>query len=196
MYSRLTDVPIETVVTSDSTDPVQPLENLAAVEAAMHRYIQAQIRLEAKIAQRDGLITPIQARFAPAISKAEADIAVYSVQIEQYCRTHPEVFPEGKKSINLHWGTMGLRDSPAPPLVPISDKWTAERIRAKIIELWGKRKFFHDPKPPSLDLAKLKKLPDDELKQVGLQRDLTPAFVLELNRTAAADEVAVAVEAA
>jgi Bacteriophage Mu Gam like protein len=189
-------VDFQTVASAAQTSPVEPLENLDAVNLTMRRLIRVECIHEEKVGARDREILAIQVRYHAAIEKAATEIAVYRAQIEQYCRTHPETMEEGKKSVRLHFGLMGLRDSPAPPLVPISPKWTAERIREKIIELFGKVKYFHKPKPPAVDLVKLKTLSDDQLKEIGLKRDLTASFYLDLNRSADAAEQAVEVETA
>lgn len=167
------------------------LDSLPSVDLAMHRLLLATLRNEKLIALRDREIAAMQSQYAGGIAKATLDIAAYTSQIEEYCREHPESFEEGKKSVQLAHGLMGLRASP-PSLQPLNDKWTWPRIEAKFREFW-KSKYFHKPKPPGLDKAKIKKSLDQaQLKECGLKLDNTETFYLELNRLAVAGEPAAA----
>jgi len=160
------------------------LYSLLEVDVTMHTLLISTLRHERLVAERDREIAAIHKNRGPSIDKAAIEKAVYESQIETYCRAHPQEMEEGKKSVQLSNGLMGLRTGP-PALEPLNKQWTWEKIEAKLRELW-KKKFFHAPKPPGIDKAKLKKgLNKDQLKECGLKLESSESFYLELNRLAA-----------
>src|ERR1700722_1423528 len=165
-------------------EAISVLESLLAVDVAMHSLLISTLRHEHMVAERDREIAAIHKARGPAIDKAAIEQSILEAQIQVYCRVHPECFEEGKKSVQLTNGLMGLRTS-NPSLEPLNKKWTWELIEAKLRELW-KSKYFHKPKPPGIDKTKLKKgLDAAQLKECGLKLETYEGFYLELNRLAA-----------
>jgi hypothetical protein len=164
------------------------LDSLTAVDVTMHRLLISTLRHERLVAERDCEVAAVQKQRNPSIEKAAAEIALFESQIQQYYLANRQDLEQGKKSIQLSNGLMGMRSPTRPALVPFSDRWTWEKIEAKVRELW-KSKYFHKPKPPAVDKEKLKKwLDKDQLKECGLKLDTTETFYLELNRLAMPDE--------
>ena len=175
---------IREVTPMTAPEAIPVLESLLAVDVKMHSLLISTLRHERLVAERDREIAAIHKARGPAIDKAAGEKVMLEAQIEVYCRTHPESFEEGKKSVQLSNGLMGLRTGP-PALEPLNKQWTWEKIEAKLRELW-KKKYFHAPKPPGVDKAKVKKgLNKDQLKECGLKLESPENFYFELNRLAA-----------
>jgi hypothetical protein len=167
------------------------LDSLAAVDKQMHRLLVSTLRHERLVAERDQEIAAVQKLRGPSIDKAAIEIGISTYQIEQYCVTHPESMEPGKKSVQLSNGLIGTRAPAHPGLELLNDKWTWEKVEAKLREFWNS-KYFHKPKPPGPDKVKIKKeLDEAQMKQCGLKLDDSETFYLELNRLAVADETAV-----
>jgi hypothetical protein len=165
-------------------EDIPVLDSLLAVDVTMHSLLISTLRHERLVAERDREIAAIHKSRGPSIDKAMIERVTLEAQIEVHCRTHPESLEEGKKSVQLSNGLMGLRTGP-PALEPLNKQWTWEKIEAKLRELW-KKKFFHPPKPPGIDKTKLKKgLNAAQLKECGLKLESSESFYLELNRLAA-----------
>jgi hypothetical protein len=163
------------------------LDSLPAVNAAMYRLLLATVRREKLVAERDEKIAAIQKERGPWIDKAAAEILSYETQIQAYYVANRELLEQGKKSVQLSNGLMGMSTPSNPALVPLNEKWTWEAIAAKVKELW-KKKYFHAPKPPGLDKVKLKKsLDEKQLAKCGLKLDTSETFYYELNRLANPD---------
>lgn len=170
-------------------EQVPALQTLTAVDVTMHRLLVYTLRQERLVAERDAEIAVIQKHRNGAIEKTAADIAQFEFQIEQYYLANRETLEQGKKSVQLSNGLMGMRSPTNPGLVPLNDKWTWEKIELKLRELW-KAKYFHKPKPPGPDKVKLKKeLDEKQLKECGMKLDTTESFYYELNRLAPPDEL-------
>ncbi len=163
------------------------LESLSDVDAKMYRLLLSTLRHERLVADRDREVAGIQKQHNPAIEKTAAEISLFESQIQQYYLANRDALEQDKKSVQLSNGLMGMRSPTNPGLVPLNDKWSWEKITAKIRELW-KAKYFHKPKPPAVDKVALKKgLDKDQLRACGLKLDTTETFYLELNRLAAPD---------
>ncbi len=155
----------------------------------MHRLLIATLRHERLVAERDAEIAAVGKQRNPSIEKTAGDMATFEAQIQQYYVANREELEQGKKSVQLSNGLIGMRAPSNPGLVPLNDKWTWAKIEAKLRELW-KAKYFHKPKPPGPDKVKLKKeLDEKQLKECGLKLDTTETFYLELNRLAEADPI-------
>lgn len=170
-------------------DPIS-VTSLSECESALYKLTQATLTEEAKIADRDKEIAVIQHRYAPAIERAAAQKVALGAAIEAYYREHrSEIEVDGKKSLQLHSGVIGMRAPSNPALIPLNDKWSWERITDMVKELFGAKKFFHPPKPPALDKTKIKKALDEKaLAGCGLKLDTEERFYYDLNRLKVADE--------
>jgi len=175
----------------------QTISSVGHCDLALGRLLGATLRLEGETAKRDAEILAIQKRYAPKLQTAGLVIGVLESQIQEfYSRHRAELEVDGKKSIQLKYGLLGMRAPSHPALEPLNQKWTWKEIGAKVKELW-KSKYFHKPKPPGLNKNKLKdELTADQLKECGMKLETTESFYIELNRLAAPDEVATAEAAA
>jgi Bacteriophage Mu Gam like protein len=172
------------------------IQTIPQCDAALYRLLQATLTSERLTATRDSEIAAIQKKYQSNLQKADAQIAALESGIQAFYVAHrDELEQDGKKSLQLSNGLLGMRAPTNPGLIPLNDNWSWEKIAQRVKELF-KLKYFHPPKPPNLDKVKLKKeLSADQLKRCGLKLDDSEKFYLELNRLAAA-EAAAAGEAA
>ena len=180
---------------------MSPISSVGECDAALYKLLAATLRKESLTAKRDSEIAPIQKRYAPRIEKEWTEIATLESEIETFYREHhDELEQDGKKSVQLANGLLGMRSPTNPALVPLhgdpDDQKVWTKIAAKVKELW-QRKYFHKPKPPALDKVKLKKeLDEQQLKECGLKLDDSETFYYELNRLVTPQEPALELEAA
>ena len=154
---------------------------------ALGKLLAATLRVEAVTAERDTEIAKIQAIYSPRLSKPTEEIAELEAAIEVFYVAHREELEvDGKKSLQLENGLIGMRAPSTPALVPLNEKWTWEKITLTVRKLW-KSKYFHKPKPP-IDKMKLKKLNEKSLAKCGLRLDTDEHFFYKLERPAAPDE--------
>jgi hypothetical protein len=160
-------------------------EILQTCDEILRRLLNATLKFEALTAERDKEVADIQRKYATRIAAAMASQCELQHELEAFYGEHrAELEPDGKKSVQLGYGLVGMRAPSSPALVPLNSKWTWESIAERVREVW-KKKFFHRPKPPGLDKVKLKKeLSADELADCGLKLDTTESFYFELNRLA------------
>jgi Bacteriophage Mu Gam like protein len=165
------------------------VDTLADCDSALSKLLKATLAHESAVAERDSEILLVQKKYATRIEKASFLKATLEAEIEQFYRQNCETLaPAGQKSLQLASGNIGLRAPTNPALVPLSDKWTWEKISATVKKVWKKR-YFHAPKPPGLDKVALKKsLTPAQLAKLGLKLDDTENFYLELNRLAVTEE--------
>ena len=165
---------------------------LQQIDALLHRLFVATLRHESLLTLRDTQILEAQRKHAAEIAKSAAEAASLKTQIEKLYLDHrAELEPEGKKSLQLASGIVGMRAPSHPALIPLSDKWSWKKIAAKVKRVW-KKQYFHAPKEPALDKVKLKReLTPEQLQELGLRLDTAESFFLELNRLSAADPLPV-----
>lgn len=174
-----------------------PLVPLPWLENALKQLLEATLTAEQETAARDVEIAKIQGKYHARIIAAQTSCATLETEIEQFYREHrAKLEPPNKKSLDLQFGTVGLREPSNPSLVPLNEKWTDAKIRRKVKSLWG-MKFFRKPPPPAIDKNALKRdRTPEQLAQAGLKLDDTEKFHLSLNRLAAADRLRAPAEAA
>ncbi|MCL5743771.1 MAG: host-nuclease inhibitor Gam family protein [Acidobacteria bacterium] len=164
--------------------PISPVEwSSQDCGAALARLLTVTLTHEAEITARDQEIEKIEKRYDPKIEKAAAEIGLLEEQIEEYYMAHlEEIEGGGRKSVQYSAGLIGRRLPPSPGLVPLSEKWSWEKIVRRVKRAW-KERFFHPPKPATLDKVKLKReLSPEQLSKVGLKLEDTETFYIELNR--------------
>lgn len=151
----------------------------------MQDLLQVTIDQESAIAARDAEIAIVQKKHQRQIEKNGERIATLNTQIEGFYRLNRAVLElDGKNSVQLACGLVGLRAPTNPALVPLSEKWSWERIEKRLRRLY-KARFFHAPKPPGLDKVKIKReLDGDHLAEAGLALSVEENFFIELNRLA------------
>jgi hypothetical protein len=169
------------------------IQPAAWLNSRLQDLLKATLVKESATAARDAEIFVVQKRHNPAIEKSESQIASLTSQIEEFYRANcAEWELNGKKSVQLASGLIGLRAPTNPALIPLTEAWTWERISKRLKRLY-KARFFHDPRPPAPDKVKIKReLDGEQLKKVGLKLDTEESFFVELNRLAVADEQKVA----
>ncbi len=152
-------------------------------DEALRRLQQAILQHDSQLTVRNAEIAAIQVRFASDLADAERRIDRLKLDLEQYYTSHQaEIEAGGKKSLQLGYGLIGMRSAANPALVPLDEKWTWEKIGKKLKRLF-KLRYFHAPKPPSIDKVKVKKeLKADELAKCGLKLDDSESFYIELNQ--------------
>jgi phage host-nuclease inhibitor protein Gam len=160
-----------------------PLATLLAVDGAMSRLLAATLRRERLTTERDEELARVVKRYAHPLQKASDEIGKLEAQIQQFYTANQESLEsDGKKSLQLTNGVMGMRSASNPALIPLSDKWNWEQIAAAVKRRW-KLKYFHKPKPPALDKVKIKaELDAADLVKCGLALDTSETFYYELNR--------------
>lgn len=153
------------------------LANLADCRDAMHRLLTATIKREELEGARDLAAASIVKGCEKAIAAEAATEKDLAEQLRQYLLVHP---PEGKKSIDLHYGVMGTRTSPAA-LKPLNKAWKWGTILVALREKFGVR-FLHTPEA-TVDKETVKKeIPEGELRQYGLKLESEEEFYIDLNR--------------
>jgi hypothetical protein len=155
----------------------------AQCEASLFRLLKSTLRLESLTAERDRKIAEIENEYAPRLEKETAKIASLEAEIEAFYRANrAELEVDGKKSVQMVHGTLGMRAPSNPALVPLDEKWTWERI-ARCVKRLYKMRYFHPPKPPALNKVKIKsELSAEELAGAGLRLEGEETFYYELNR--------------
>lgn len=154
------------------------LANLAECREAMRRLLLATIERERLEGERDRSIAKIvkgSEKEIAAEGEKEKDL---TEQLRRYLLLHP---PDGKKSIDLEYGVMGTRTSPAA-LQPLNKAWKWATILAALKEKFGAR-FLHMPDPTVDKEAVKKEIADADLKQYGLKLESEEEFYIDLNRS-------------
>lgn len=154
------------------------LADLAECRAAMHRLLLATIKREGLVGARDLAAAAIVKGYEKAIAAEEEKEKDLAEQLRQYLLVHP---PEGKKSIDLEYGVIGTRTSPAA-LKPLNKAWKWATILVALKEKFGAR-FLHTPEPTVDKEAVKKEIAEDELKQYGLKLESEEEFYIDLNRS-------------
>jgi len=155
---------------------------------ALQDLLEFTVAAENAIAARDAEVVAVQQKHNPAIGENQEKIAALTEEIEQfYRRNRKNLETDGKKSVQLSCGLVGLREPTNPALQPLNPKYSWTRIERAVRRLYRER-FFHKAKAPTLDKAKLKsELTADQLAAVGLTLAAAENFFIELNRLAPAD---------
>lgn len=156
---------------------------LTECQNALRLLLEATAAQEAAVAAQDLEISKIQAKHAPKIARFSSQIETLHEELEAYYRANrAKLETEGRKSVKLSYGVIGMRSSGNPALVPLNAKWDWKKIAAKVRAVW-KSRYFHDPKPPELDKVKLKsELKPDQLAKCGLKLEAAEAFYIDLDR--------------
>lgn len=161
----------------------------ATADQALRKLLNATLRQERLIAERDAEVAHIEQRYGPRLTQTTQEIATINQELEEFCRSNRDVLEAiGQKHLTLQFGVIGLRAPANPALVPLTEAWNWERIAAKVKKLFGAKCYFHPPKPPGLDKNKIKReFSAAELKKCGLKLDDEDRFYVELNRLAVAE---------
>jgi hypothetical protein len=161
-------------------------------DQALGKLLAETLRTEKLTAERDSEIARIQKQYQPRLLKSALTIASLEGEVQAYYEAHrAELEQDGKKSVQLQNGLLGMRAPSHPALEPLNSKWSWAKIETQVRELW-QRKFHHPPKPRTLNKVKLKAdLTAEQLAECGLKLDTEESFYYELNRLAAPDEVAI-----
>jgi phage host-nuclease inhibitor protein Gam len=163
--------------------------SLEVCERALSTLLQATLRYESLVAQRDTEIAKIQKRYEGRLADNCALIDGLECQIKQFYKDNRAVLEtDGRKSVQLASGMIGMRAATNPALVPLNEKWSWKKIEAAVRKLGTK--YFHKPKP-ALNKVKIKaELDAAGLAKCGLKLDDTDTCYIELNRLAERQEMA------
>jgi hypothetical protein len=157
--------------------------------AAMEDLLLAQLQLEGLVADRDAAVAKAAETYKPSIDAALEMAAALEGALKGYYYAHlAEMEAGGGKHFQLPNGVMGRRDNPAK-LAPLNRNWTWAAIKVRVRELFD-ADYFHEPKEPELDKERLKTLPEEELKNVGLKLVAEETFYCEPARLPGAVEAA------
>lgn len=155
------------------------MKTVQEADASLAHLLRATLEQETLISARDKKIAEVQEEYAARLESRAGEIARLEAALEAFYRAHPA---DDTKSYRLAHGVIGLRSPATPALVPLNKRWDWDKISAKVKRLW-KARYFHAPKPPSLDKVKLKReLSAEQLAKCGLKLDDTESFYVELNR--------------
>jgi Bacteriophage Mu Gam like protein len=159
-------------------------------DEALRQLLQATLEQESRTAARDAEISAVQVRYGADLAAIAGRIASHEKNLEAYYTANQKsIEADGKKSLQLGYGLIGMRAPSNPALVPLNDKWTWEAIEKKLKALF-KLKFFHKPKPPAPDKVKIKReMTAAQMQKCGLKLDSSETFFVDLNRLAVASEV-------
>ena len=153
------------------------LESLADVELALNELqeIEAKIELETAGANQD--IANIRTTIVPTVSKLEEQAKRIRTNIETWAegnREDEELFPKGRKTLELQAGTITFRES-APSLV-LLDGWKVNDVVEELQDADAAiKKAGIKLADPTLDKTGIKKLydqgkiDDKTLKSLGLK---------------------------
>jgi phage host-nuclease inhibitor protein Gam len=155
------------------------LVSVADVEKAMNSLQRAKATLDKKTAEANSKIATLRDDYSDEIAMFEENVKRLDSQIIAWAetkRTDEELFPNGKKSLDLQAGTISFRKGTAK-VVLRKKKKLADVIQALSNtrkELW---KTFLSQPDPLLDKSAVKEayddgdITDEDLAAIGLQID-------------------------
>jgi len=158
--------------------PIKELTSIADCEDAMRRLLLDIVKLESLEASRDRDVALAMALYQPGIELVTTHQEQLEMQLLQYYLTHSaEIEKDGKKSLQLTNGVIGIRLSPAS-LKLLNKKWKWEIVLAKLRLVFGVK--FERTAPPEADKDLIKKeIPADQLKDFGLKLSQDETFYAE-----------------
>jgi phage host-nuclease inhibitor protein Gam len=154
------------------------LNTVADVEMALNELQECEAEIELASADANKKIASTRNTVVPEIAEREEQAKRLRTAIENWAEAHrddEELFPAGKKSLELRAGTIAFRTS-APSLV-LRDGWKSEDVIAELEETEATfiKRTAIKAGSPSLDKAAIKKLYDQgkidakTLKSLGLE---------------------------
>jgi phage host-nuclease inhibitor protein Gam len=164
---------------------MRSIVTLKDVENAMNELQQLEAQAAAAAANANSKIAEIRDEYTPSVAPLEEKAKRLRNAIESWAednRDDEELFPKGRKSIELNAGTISIRAG-APSLVLRKGKSTDD-----VIELLKEHGIKAGIKvaDPSLDKTAIKKLydqgklDDNDLKKLGLEITQTESVNIEL----------------
>ena len=157
--------------------PIKELKSIAECEDTMHRLLLDIVKRESLEACRDKDVALATAMYQPGIELLTRHQQELELQLQQYYMTHSaEIEQDGKKSLQLTNGVIGLRLSP-PALKPLSKAWTWDAVMARLHHIFGSQ--FERVKT-ELDKDAIKaNIPAGELGNFGLKLSQEETFYAE-----------------
>lgn len=154
------------------------LTSLDDCTRAMGNLLQATLRLEKLIADRDLGVAQVQASYEKALDALRTEAADLELGMQNYYMSHVgEIEKGGKKSLQLTNGVMGRKLSP-PSLKLANKSWTWAAVLTKLKVAFGDR-FIRQADPEiNKDLVK-KELPSGELGEYGMKLSQNEDFYAE-----------------
>jgi phage host-nuclease inhibitor protein Gam len=140
------------------------------------------LEMESTVTARDAEVSAILVRYGAVLPAIAGRMVALEENLEKYYTANRVLIEQdGKKSVQLGNGLIGMRAPANAALVPMAG-WTWERVTKKLKSLF-KARFFHKPKPPAPDKVKIKReLTVAEMAKCGITLDTTESFYVELNR--------------
>jgi len=160
------------------------LVSLADVESALNELQTVEAEIEAESAEANKVIAQARTQIVPTIAENEGLAKRLRTAIENWAEEHrndEELFPAGRKTLELRAGTIAFRQS-APSLV-LMPGWKTEDVVAELKDADAAVKKAGIKTPdPTLDKTAIKKLYDQGkidakgLKALGLEIQTTESL--------------------
>jgi phage host-nuclease inhibitor protein Gam len=148
---------------------------------AMRELLLATVDAETLTAERDRAATAILKNYEKQLAGLAEKRDDLELQLRTYYMAHlAELEKDGRRSVQLTYGLMGRRKSPAA-LRLLNKAWTWAAVREAIRARWGAG-FLTAPEP-EVNKDKVKtEIPEDQLGDCGLKLQQDETFYIELER--------------
>jgi phage host-nuclease inhibitor protein Gam len=161
------------------------IQTRAEMEALVGQIAALQLQLNERTARMDQDLTDIRAQYEGVLDHLAQEIQTRTALVEGWADSHPEEFPEGKKSIDIVHGSIGFRTDP-PKVLPVRKRFTVKIIVSLLKKVaWGP-KYIRQP-DPQIDkeaiLQDRKTLTEEQLAKVGLKIVQDESFYIDLKAT-------------
>jgi phage host-nuclease inhibitor protein Gam len=157
------------------------LKSLAECTDAMRRLLLAVTRKERIQAERDETMARLFKTYEKDLTATVEEEKDLTLQLQQYYMAHlKECETDGRKSIELTYGIIGRRNSPAS-LKLLNKSWTWTAVLVKLREAFGAA--FIRPRDPEIDKEAVKSgVAEADLALYGLKLEQEETFYVELTR--------------
>ncbi len=156
---------------------MKKLKNIAEVEAALNELQTVEAEIEEKTADANKDIAKLRSTVTPLISEKEELAKRLRSQIEAWAednREDEELFPKGRKTLELRGGTISFRENPYK--IELLEGWEDEEVLDELGEADASIKKAGIKKgKPTINKTALKnlytegKIDDEALAELGLK---------------------------
>jgi phage host-nuclease inhibitor protein Gam len=156
-------------------------------ESTMRELAIALNAQRAHIVERDSKVLAINKTYESALATLDESIKVKTDSLRAWAESNPDVFPKGRKSLDLVCGVLGFRTG-TPKLSLLSRAFNWERVLALVKQLWPafiriKEEVDKEGILSMHSQAEDKSAADAELKRLGLKVVQDESFFIEPDLT-------------